>query len=124
MGIVLAGKRESGRIRRHARIRKKITGTSERPRLVIHRSHANFYAQLIDDLGGKTLLSGSTAEPKFMEKQKYGGNAKAAALLGEYLAEKAKKAGITKVTFDRGGYIYHGRIKAFAESARKGGLEF
>ena len=123
MGI-LASKRESARVRRHVRIRKKITGTAQKPRLVIHRSLTNLYIQLIDDLQGKTLLSGSTAEPKFLEKQKYGGNVKAAALLGEYVAEKAKKSGITKITFDRGGYIYHGRIKAFAESARKGGLEF
>ena len=117
-------KRESARLRKHARIRKKMLGTEEKPRLAVHRSHANFSAQLINDIQGKTLVSCSTLDAAFSEKQKYGGNVKAAALLGEFLAEKAKKAGITKVVFDRGGYIYHGRVKAFAEAARKSGLQF
>ncbi len=122
--MTIANSRELGRIRRHIRIRKKVLGTAQKPRLVVHRSHSNLQAQLINDIDGKTIISCSTLEPSFLEKQKYGGNVKAAALLGEFVADKAKKAGITKLVFDRGGYVYHGRIKAFAEAAKKSGLQF
>jgi large subunit ribosomal protein L18 len=90
----------------------------------VHRSLKNIYTQLIDDVNNKTLLSTSTRDTKLKDKLKYGGNIKAATLVGKILATKAKSKGITKVVFDRGGYAYHGRIKALAESARKNGLSF
>jgi large subunit ribosomal protein L18 len=109
---------------RHRRIRKKISGDSERPRLCVHRSLQNIQAQIIDDLSGRTLVGVSSLDKDFRQKVQYAGNIKGAEQLGSLLAEKAKKKGITKVCFDRGGYLYHGRIKALAESARKAGLEF
>ena len=117
-------KKEIGRLKRHRRIRVKIAGTKNHPRLSVHRSHANLCVQLIDDMSGQTIISGSTRDKSFKEKLPYGGNVKAATLLGEMFAENAKGKGITKVVFDRGGYLYHGRVKAFAESARKSGLIF
>lgn len=114
----------SGREKRHLRIRKHVSGTLERPRLNIRRTLKNLFAQLIDDAKGATLMSASTADKDFKQKLKYGGNIKAAAMLGEVVAHAAKEKKIIKVVFDRGGYDYHGRIKAFAEAARKGGLEF
>lgn len=116
--------RELGRIRRHIRVRKKVFGTKERPRLSLHKSINNLYAQLIDDINGKTLYSLSTQSPKIKTHLNSGGNVKAAQALGELLAKEAGKIGINKVTFDRAGNLYHGRIKAFAESARKNGLVF
>lgn len=116
--------RELKRIGRHARIRKKITGTAERPRLCVHRSLNNFSAQVIDDSQGKVLFGMSTMGKSIATKIKYGGNIKAASALGEAFAAEAQKKGITKVSFDRGGHLYHGRVKAFAEGARKGGMEF
>jgi large subunit ribosomal protein L18 len=116
--------KDLGRLRRHKRIRKKIIGTPQRPRLVLRRSHKNLFAQLVDDLNGKTLVGMSSLSEGFRAKMKTGGNAKSASILGELMAQKAKEKGITKVVFDRGGYLYHGRIKAFAEEARKQGLEF
>ncbi|MCM8811907.1 MAG: 50S ribosomal protein L18 [Candidatus Omnitrophica bacterium] len=116
--------RELRRARRHARVRKKVTGTSERPRLVVRRSDLHLYAQIIDDLSGKSLLMRSTAHPDFKKKYKKGGNVEAAKKLGEEVANAAKMAGIKKVVFDRGGYLYHGRVKALADSARAQGLEF
>ena len=110
------------RIRRHRRIRKRIIGTPERPRLCVHRGLANIEAQLIDDLSEKTLLSVSSADKQLKQKAVYGGNVKAAKLLGEILAQKAKDKGITKAVFDRGGFLYHGRVRALAESAREHGL--
>ena len=115
---------ETQRIKRHKRIRKKLAGTPEKPRLSVHKSHKNLFTQIIDDLSGNTLVSASTTEKDFIKKQKLGGNVKAAVTLGEYLAEKAKKKGVKKVVFDRSGYKFHGRVKALAESARKAGLEF
>lgn len=109
---------------RHQRIRKSISGTSERPRLCLHRSLNNLQAQIIDDTSGKIIMGKSTMAKDVRAKSKTGGNISAAALLGETLAAEAVKKGITKVSFDRGGYLYHGRIKAFAEAARKAGLEF
>lgn len=117
-------KRTKQRERRHLRIRKKITGEGKRPRLCLFRSLSNLTAQLIDDNEGKTLLSLSTFDKETKAKVGYGGNVKAAEALGVSFAEKAKAKGITKVVFDRGGCQYHGRIKAFAEAARKSGLVF
>jgi large subunit ribosomal protein L18 len=114
----------SGKERRHRRIRKQVVGTSERPRLSVRRSLKNLFIQVVDDTKGMTLVSASTAEKSFQQKAAYGGNVKAAALLGEIVAARAKDKNIARVVFDRGGYDYHGRIKAFAEAARKGGLEF
>ena len=108
------------RLRRHARVRNKVSGTSEVPRLNVFRSNAQIFAQIIDDTKGATLVSSSSLELKI----KNGGNAEGAALVGKDIAEKAKKAGITKVVFDRGGYQYHGRVQALAEAARENGLEF
>jgi len=112
------------RVNRHLRVRKKVSGTKELPRLCVYRSLSNLYAQLVDDNEGKTLITISTLAKELREKIKYGGNVKAAAVLGEFFAKKAKEKGISKVCFDRGGYLYHGRVKAFADAARKGGLEF
>lgn len=111
-------------LKRHRRIRKKIFGTEERPRLSVYRSLKNIYTQLIDDVNSRTLISVSTRDVKLRDKLKYGGNIKAATLLGQILAKEAKGKGITKVVFDRGGYCYHGRIKALAEAVRKSGLSF
>ena len=117
-------KKEVARVKRHRRLRKKVIGIKERPRLSVHRSLANLYVQLVDDINEKTLCSVSTLDSKVKQKAKYGGNMKAAQALGETAAELAKSKGISRVVFDRGGYIYHGRIKAFAESAKKNGLVF
>lgn len=112
------------RIRRHRRIRKKIFGIESWPRLCVHRGLSNIHTQLIDDTNGKTLLSVSTEDKHFRKKMIYGGNVQAAKVLGEILAQRAKKKGILKVIFDRAGFLYHGRIKALAESAREHGLKF
>jgi large subunit ribosomal protein L18 len=114
----------SGREKRHTRIRKHVIGTTERPRLNVRRSLKNLFIQIIDDSKNLTLVSASSADKEFRTKLAYGGNVKAAALLGEIVASKAKEKNIAQVVFDRGGYDYHGRIKAFAEAARKGGLQF
>jgi len=116
--------RELKRINRHKRIRKKMTGTNELPRMCVHRSLKNFYVQLVDDTSGKVLCGLSTRTKDLRSKVKGGGNIGAATQLGEAFASVAKEKGIKKVCFDRGGYIYHGRVKAFAEAARKGGMEF
>lgn len=113
-----------GRLRRHRRIRKRLQGTSARPRLLVHRSHLHLYAQVVDDMAGRTLLMLGTTSPAFQQRAKKGGNVEAAMLLGELVAQTAKAQGIGKVAFDRGGYLYHGRVKAFAEAARTHGLDF
>lgn len=114
-----------GRERRHKIIRKKISGTKDRPRLSLYRSLDHMYAQLIDDAAGSTILSLSTASAGLKEKvKKDSGNVKGASLLGEALADICKKKNITKIVLDRAGYLYHGRVKALADAARKGGLEF
>ena len=114
-----------GREKRHRRIRKNIVGTSERPRLSVRRSTNHLYVQIIDDTAGKTLAQVSTLSSGLKDAlKKSSGNVKGAAILGAAIAEKCKKEGITKVVFDRAGYLYHGRIKALAEAARKGGLSF
>ena len=107
----------------HERIRKKLQGTAERPRLNVYRSLSHIYAQVIDDMSGKTLVSASTAEGK-KEDRRTGGNVAAAKSVGKTIAERAKAKGVTKVVFDRGGYLYHGRVKALADAAREAGLRF
>ena len=109
------------RLKRHVRVRGKISGTPERPRLNVFRSNANIYAQIIDDVNGVTLVSANTLEKEF---EGAAGNCEAAKKVGTVLAERAKAKGIEEVVFDRGGYIYHGRVAALAEGAREGGLNF
>ena len=109
------------RLKRHARVRGKISGTAERPRLSVYRSLSNIYAQLIDDVNGVTLAAASTLDK---ELEGYGGNKEAAAKVGEAIAKKAAEKGITDVVFDRGGYVYQGRVAALAEAAREVGLKF
>lgn len=111
------------RARRHIGIRKRIVGTPSRPRLCVYKSLKHMYAQIIDDLAGRTLVSASTLDLEGEAAAK-AGNSKAAANVGELLAKKAKDAGVTDVAFDRAGFRYHGRVKALAEAARKGGLKF
>ena len=109
------------RLKRHARVRAKISGTTERPRLCVYRSNANISAQIIDDTKGITLVSASTLEKAF---EGNGGNIEAAKKIGAIIAERANEKGITEVVFDRGGYLYHGRVSALADGAREGGLKF
>ena len=109
------------RARRHVRVRAKLSGTPERPRLNVFRSNANIYAQIIDDVNGVTLDCANTLEKEFEGAT---GNCEAAKKVGTVLAERAKAKGITQVIFDRGGYVYHGRVAAVADGAREGGLEF
>ncbi|MDP8261148.1 MAG: 50S ribosomal protein L18 [Candidatus Kappaea frigidicola] len=114
----------TSRQKRHRRVRKKISGTALKPRLNVFRSLSNFYAQLIDDSTGKIILSMSTLSKDLKASNKYGGNKEAAKDLGKVFAEAASKANIKECVFDRGGYIFHGRVKEFAEAAREGGLKF
>ena len=109
------------RLKRHTRVRAKISGTTERPRLAVYRSNANIYAQIIDDIKGVTLCSASSVEKDF---EGIGSNKEAAKKVGAKIAEKALAAGITEVVFDRGGYIYHGRVSELAAGAREAGLKF
>ncbi len=109
------------RVRRHERVRSKISGTPECPRLSVFRSNKNIVAQVIDDVAGKTLVSASTLDKEVKTKQS---NIEAAKEVGELIAKRAIKAGIKQVVFDRGGYIYHGKVQALAEAAREAGLEF
>lgn len=112
------------RTRRHLRVRQKVVGTGERPRLSVYRSLKHIYCQIINDIEGKTLAAASTQSPDIRSQITYGGNLKAAEIVGKKIAEEAKNKGITKVVFDKGGYKYHGRIKALAESARRHNLSF
>ena len=114
--------RNEARKARHARIRNKVSGTSELPRLCVFRSLKNISAQIIDDTKGVTLVSASSTDKDLNVKN--GGNIEASKLVGALVAKKAKKAKISKVVFDRGGYLYHGRVKALADAARENGLEF
>ena len=107
----------------HDRIRKKVMGTAERPRLNVYRSLSHIYAQLVNDLEGVTITAASTAEGKKSDRRT-GGNVAAAKTVGKTIADRAKAKGVSKVVFDRGGYLYHGRIKALADAAREGGLQF
>ncbi len=119
---MLMNKNET-RQKRHRRVRKRVDGTVERPRLNVYRSTDHIYAQVIDDAQGHTLASASTLDAGLRDT-KNGGNVEGAKAVGQMVAERAKAAGITKVVFDRGGYLYHGRVKALADAAREGGLEF
>ncbi len=109
------------RLKRHKRVRAKISGTAERPRMDVYRSSKNIYVQIIDDVKGVTLVAASSKDKDF---QGYGGNVEGAKKVGEMIAKKAAEAKITEVVFDRGGYVYHGRVKALAEAARENGLKF
>jgi len=111
-------------LRRRNHVRRSIVGTAERPRLSVFRSSKHIYAQLIDDLTGVTLATASSTAPGVRAAQPYGGNIKAAAVVGKELAAAAKTKGISKAAFDRGHYRYHGRVKALADAAREGGLQF
>jgi large subunit ribosomal protein L18 len=115
---------ETRRVRRQKRVRKKLSGTPERPRLCVFRSSKHIYAQVIDDIGGKTLASASSLDPEVKGQAAYGGNKAAAALVGKAVAERAKQAGIDKICFDRRSYKYHGRVQALADAAREAGLQF
>ena len=112
------------RIRRSFRVRKRVRGTAERPRLSVFRSHKHIYAQVIDDLKGRTLVAASTADKDLRSGIKYGGNKAAAEAVGKAVAERAVAAGVTSVCFDRGSCQYHGRVTALAEAARKSGPQF
>lgn len=116
-------KRE-GRLKRHRRVRGKIFGTAQRPRLAVYRSNSGIYAQVVNDVVGKTLVSASTIDKEIKGTLKAAGNQEAAAKVGELLAARALAAGIKTVVFDRGGRLFHGRVKALATAARAGGLEF
>ncbi|ETA81094.1 50S ribosomal protein L18 [Youngiibacter fragilis] len=115
------GDKKASRVRRHIRVRTKISGTAERPRLSVYRSEKNIYAQIIDDVQGVTLVSASSVEKDF---DGAGSNLEAAKKVGEAVAKKALEKGIKSVVFDRGGYIYHGRVQTLAEAAREAGLDF
>ena len=112
------------RERIHTRIRRKLKGTTERPRLAIFRSVAHIYAQVIDDAKGVTIVAASSSEKSTGKKKATGGNVAAAKEIGKRVAERAQEKGIKQVVFDRGGYLYHGRVKALADAAREAGLEF
>jgi large subunit ribosomal protein L18 len=115
---------QTRRLRRQRRIRKRLSGTPERPRLAVFRSSKHIYAQVIDDQAGKTLASAGTLDPEVKSEVKYGGNKAAAAAVGKLIAERAKRAGVDKICFDRRSYKYHGRVEALAQAAREGGLKF
>ncbi len=112
------------RLRRHRRVRQKISGDGRRPRLAVFRSLNHIYAQVIDDVKGHTLVTASTLDPELKKDTKGKNKTQRAGLVGELLAKRAKEKGISEVAFDRGGFKYHGRVKALAEAARKGGLKF
>ncbi|MEG1397845.1 MAG: 50S ribosomal protein L18 [Raoultibacter sp.] len=116
--------KQAGLRRRHTRVRGKISGTQARPRLCVTRSNANMYVQLVDDVAGKTLCAVSTLAPEFKASKKNGATVEGAAVLGELIGNKAKESGVTEVVFDRGGNLYHGRVKAVADAAREAGLKF
>jgi large subunit ribosomal protein L18 len=122
--MITKGDKNKARLKRHLRVRKKIQGTAERPRLNIFRSSKHMYAQLIDDVKGVTIASASTQDKALKETIGNGGNSEAATKVGSLIAERAKAAGVEKVVFDRGGYLYHGRVKALADAAREAGLDF
>jgi large subunit ribosomal protein L18 len=118
----IAKARREGRVTRHRRVRKKISGTASRPRLAVYRSNKHIMAQVIDDETGRTLASASSVEPAL--RSGAGSSVAAATKIGSLIAERAKEAGVTAVVFDRGGFLYHGRIAAVASAARDAGLEF
>ncbi len=116
--------RAQARIRRHQRVRKTVSGTAERPRLSVYRSLSEIYAQVIDDQAGRTLVSASTIDRELRDQMKDLNKTEQARLVGKAIAERAKAQGITQVVFDRGGFRYMGRVKALADGAREGGLQF
>jgi large subunit ribosomal protein L18 len=118
--------RAAARVKRHRRVRRHVSGTAEHPRLAVHRSLRHITAQVVDDAAGRTLVSASTTEPALRKQigESSGPSVAAAAAVGKTIAERARSAGIEAVVFDRGGYLYHGRVRALAEAARAGGLRF
>jgi len=120
---MLAQLRQAQLRKRHFRIRKKVRGTSERPRLAVRRSHLNLFAQVIDDLAERTLVASSTLNPELRKKKAKWGNVEGAKAFGKFLAEELKKKKIIQVVFDRGGWPYHGRLRAFAETLRENGIQ-
>src|SRR5882762_808612 len=116
--------RDLHRQRIHLRVRMRVIGTPERPRLCVYRSNGNIYAQVIDDRSGRTLVSASSIDKEMRKEMKGGNNVAAAKVIGKKVAERARAAGIEKVVFDRGGYMYHGRVEALAAAAREAGLKF
>lgn len=120
----MSKRKEEGRKSRHIRIRKKVAGTKERPRLSIYRSLNHIFAQIIDDSAGRTLVSVSSLDSPVKELKQHKGNCKTAKEVGGLIAQKAREKGIAKIVFDRSGYLYHGRVKALADGARENGLEF
>jgi large subunit ribosomal protein L18 len=116
--------KDAQRRRVHARVRTRVTGTDERPRLNVYRSSAHIYVQVIDDRTGRTIASASSVDKETKKGLKGGGNIASAKAIGKIIADRAKAAGVTKVVFDRGGYKYHGRVKALADAAREAGLQF
>ena len=116
-------RKNESRATRHRRIRMHVRGTSDKPRLAVFRSLNHIYAQIIDDVAGRTLVAVDSRAPDFQQKMKTGGNAAAAKLVGELLAQRATARGVSAVVFDRAGYQYHGRVKAHADAARAGGLK-
>jgi large subunit ribosomal protein L18 len=119
-----AKEKRDARERRHVRVRAKVKGTPERPRLAVYRSLEHIYAQVIDDIAGHTLASASTIDAEIKKAIKGKHKTEEAKIVGQFIAARAKKAGVTRVVFDRGGHMYHGRVKALADGAREAGLEF
>ena len=126
MGSVSVRKlsKNQNRKRIHDRVRTRVSGTPERPRLCVYRSVGHIYVQVIDDRSGRTLVSASSVDKETKKNLKGGGNIASAKAVGKFIAERAKAAGVSKVVFDRGGYKYHGRVKALADAAREAGLQF
>ena len=124
MKTLNARKRETGLARRHRRVRGKVSGTAARPRMCVTRRHDNMYVQVIDDVAHKTIVGASTLGPEFKATGKKSSTVEGASAIGEIIGKKAIEAGITEVVFDRGGHLYHGRVKAVAEAAREAGLKF
>lgn len=122
--MAVNAKFDAARVRRKKRIRKKVFGTAERPRLTVYRTASHIYAQVIDDTSGTTLVAVSTLSESIRQVDGHKGNITAAGRVGKLLAERATAAKITRVVFDRNGFLYHGRVKALADAAREGGLEF
>ena len=116
--------KNANRLQRHKRVRRKITGTTQRPRLCVFRSSNNIYAQIIDDANRVTLTAASSLDAEVKSAVNHGGNKEAAKMVGEMIAKRAIEKGITEVVFDRGGYLYHGRVQVLAEAAREAGLKF
>jgi large subunit ribosomal protein L18 len=122
--MITKGDKNKARLKRHLRVRKKIEGTTARPRLNIFRSSKHMYAQLIDDVKGVTIVAASTQDKELKDGVGNGGNVEAARKVGELIAKRAKEQGVEHVVFDRGGYLYHGRVQALADAAREAGLQF